>query len=153
MWSKGSLTFLGAKSKLKSWTAIGKVACWIQRPWIQVDRCLSLVWPEFTYQKVLIYRFPHVVFVFNMSEWNHAKETHSQAAVNGAMEMVPDVAVSTHVQVMFLQSLNTLLLVQTALSCLGLMVFLKDNLTISFWVYNNKIVGYMWSLSESCFSF
>lgn len=31
-------------------------------------------------------------------EWNNAKEVHSQAAVNRAMEMVPDVAVSTHVQ-------------------------------------------------------
>ncbi|PWA28084.1 hypothetical protein CCH79_00012127, partial [Gambusia affinis] len=31
-------------------------------------------------------------------EWNTAKEVKSQAAVNGAMEIVPDVAVSAHVQ-------------------------------------------------------
>uniref|UniRef100_A0A087XBN5 SR-related CTD-associated factor 4b n=1 Tax=Poecilia formosa TaxID=48698 RepID=A0A087XBN5_POEFO len=32
-------------------------------------------------------------------EWNNAKEIKGQAAVNGAMDIVPDVAVSAHVQV------------------------------------------------------
>ncbi|KAK5620722.1 hypothetical protein CRENBAI_019779 [Crenichthys baileyi] len=31
-------------------------------------------------------------------EWNNAKEVNSQAAVNGALEIVPDVTVSAHVQ-------------------------------------------------------
>uniref|UniRef100_A0A8C6M2K4 SR-related CTD-associated factor 4b n=1 Tax=Nothobranchius furzeri TaxID=105023 RepID=A0A8C6M2K4_NOTFU len=48
-------------------------------------------------------------------EWNIARDCNNQAAVNGPAEMVPDVTVAAHVQVMLMQSLNTLFLISNVL--------------------------------------
>lgn len=44
------------------------------------------------------------------SEWNTAKDFNKQAAVNGALESLPaDGNITAHIQVMLIQSLNTVL--------------------------------------------
>lgn len=50
------------------------------------------------------------------TEWNNAKDPNKQAAVNGALECVPaDGAITAHIQVMLIQSLNTFYDIRSAL--------------------------------------
>lgn len=70
-----------------------------------------LVWLRLTCCRLLVADFLMLSLYFLLcSEWNNAMGLNKQAAVNGALESVPaDGTITAHIQVMLLQSLNTVL--------------------------------------------